>query len=63
MRMTLPNQTGNLLLLFLKRRTELALTRELSLSPLNVGVLCYFAAPILPSHSGDLPSNELLGIV
>lgn len=52
--MTPPNQTGNLLLLFLKRRTELALTRELSLSPLNVGVLCYIIC--------CLYNYELLGI-
>lgn len=38
-KMILPNQTGNLHQLSLKRRTELALTRELSLLQLNVGAL------------------------
>ena len=37
--MTLPSQTGNPLQLFLKRKTELAPTKEPSLSPLNVGAL------------------------
>ena len=38
-KMILPNQTGNLHLLFQKRITELALTRELSLLQLNVGAI------------------------
>lgn len=36
--MTLPSQNGNLLQLFLKKRTELAPTNERSLSPMNVSL-------------------------
>ena len=38
-KMILPNQTGNLHQLFRKRKTELALTRELTLLQLNVGAI------------------------
>ena len=37
-KMTLPSQNGNLLQLFLKKRTELAPTNERSLSPMNVSL-------------------------